>query len=119
MVEDLAREAALVVLELHPEKTKILHNVHCVGGRAQIPDFVRIAGMSIEILSVEGSTECSGRKLCFREPNRMEIESRISGAWGKFHALKQELIGKRYSLKDRIRLFNGAVTPHILHGSEA
>lgn len=33
--------------------------------------------------------------------------------------LKQELTGHRYSLRDRLRLFHGTVTPTILYGCEA
>ena len=44
---------------------------------------------------------------------------RIATAWRKFHALKQELTGPRYSQSDRLRLFNGTITPTILYGCEA
>ena len=118
MIGDLSEEASRVGLVLHPSKTKILHNSN-TNSRAKIPDHVRIKGMDIEILKANEYTKYLGRKLCFVDPNRSEVESRIAAAWGKFHAMKQELTGQRYSLKDRMRLFNGAVTPTLLYGSEA
>ena len=52
-----------------------------------------------------------------------EQKCRICGkiifiTWRKFHAQRQELTGRTYSLNDRLRLFNGTVTPTILYGSE-
>merc|ERR1711963_488103 len=57
-----------------------------------------------------------GRSFTFQNQNHVEIESRISAAWKKFYALKDELLSKKYSLYDRIRLFNGVVTPTALYG---
>jgi len=119
MIGDLCEEARQVGLTLHPGKTKILHNAHCANNRSRIPDHAHINGMDIEILNCGEHTKYLGRKLCFSDSNRSEIEHRITAAWRKFHSLKQELTGRRYSLKDRIRLFNGAVTPTVLYGSEA
>ena len=76
-------------------------------------------GMQIEVLKVGEATKYLGRKLCFSDPHRTEMESRISCAWQKFYTLKQELTGKHYSLNDRVRLFHGTVTPTVLYGCEA
>jgi hypothetical protein len=75
--------------------------------------------MTIEVLPTGGHTKYLGRKLCFKDSHRVEIENRISAAWKKFFTLKQELLGKRYCLSDRFRLFHGTVTPTILYGCEA
>ena len=37
----------------------------------------------------------------------------------EFHFLKQELTDRSHSLRDRLRLFNGTITPTILYGSES
>ena len=75
--------------------------------------------MSIKILPSCGATKYLGRKLTFNDPHRTELENRISTAWRRFHMLKQELTGHRYSLRDRLRLFHGTVTPTVLYGCEA
>ena len=119
MIANLSAEAAAVGLQVHPDSTKILHNAYWIYQRTRIPKTVSINGMAIEVLDVKAHTKYLGRKLSFYEPNRVEIENRMACAWRKFHALRQELTGKRYSLHDRLRLFNGVVTPTILYGCEA
>jgi len=121
MIGDLSTEAGKVGLQLHPDKTKILHNGHNTTSRARRrpPNNARIHNMTIDILPTTDATKYLGRKLSFHDPHRVEIESRISFAWKKFYTLKQELAGSRYSLTDRLRLFHGTVTPTILYGCEA
>ena len=116
MIEDLSRQAGMVGLSLHPEKTKILRNKWA--SKRGVPSYVMADGMRIEVMDPDGHTKYLGRKLTFHDSNRSEIENRIAIAWRKFHAQKQELTGKTYSLNDRLRLFNGTVTPTILYGSE-
>jgi hypothetical protein len=74
--------------------------------------------MKIEVLPPYRSTKYLGRKLQFSEYHKTEVENRISGAWRKFHLLKQELTGRSYSINNRIRLFQGTITPTMLHGCE-
>jgi hypothetical protein len=118
MLTDLSVEAGKVGLQLHPEKTKVLHNNHH-NSRPRVPNQVCANGMDIEVLSTTGSTKYLGRKVSFSDPHRVELENRISIAWKRFFMLKQELTGHRYSLSDRLRLFHGTITPTILYGSEA
>ena len=119
MLEDLHTEAAAAGLQLHPDKTKIIHNDHSTTKSRRIPHHININDMSIEILPPSGSLKYLGRVLTFRDPHRAEIEHRITAAWRKFHSLKQELTSPNYSLNDRLRLFHGTVSATILYGSEA
>jgi len=119
MLTDLSIEAGKIGLQLHPDKTKILHNRIHNTLRTNALSQVRANGMDIEILPATGSTKYLGRKLSFTDPHRTELENRISYAWKRFFMLKQELTGRHYSLSDRLRLFHGAITPTILYGSEA
>ena len=117
MIADLNDEASKIGLQLHPDKTKILHNHHNQPRR--IPTRGVANGLTIQILSVQEHTKYLGRKLSFSDPHRTEVENRISFAWKKFFSLKQELTGYKYSLSDRLRLFHGTVTPTILYSCEA
>ena len=63
MIEDLSNEARKLGLELHPDKTKILHNSH--DPRRRTPASINIGQMTIEILPVNGHTKYLGRKLTF------------------------------------------------------
>lgn len=118
MLSDLSIDAAKVALQFHPDKTQILHNTK-VSTRPPIPSDVNANGMNITILTTCGTTYYIGRKWAFKDPHRTELENRISTAWRHFHMLKQKLTGHRYSLRDRLRLFHGTVTPTILNGCEA
>eukprot|EP00959_Pyramimonas_sp_CCMP1952_P379040 7939770-Pyramimonas_sp.AAC.1 len=40
-------------------------------------------------------------------------------AWRRFFSLKHELVGRRHSLRDRMRLFNGVIAPTVLYGCES
>ena len=117
MIAHLSMESIRSGLALHPDKTKILHNSWT--RLKNIPAHVNANGMQIEVLRAEESTKYLGRKLCFSDPHRVELENRISNAWKKFYSLKQELTGKHYSINDRLRLFHGTVTPTVLYGCEA
>ena len=118
MLADLIDAAKGVGLEMHPDKTKILHNQH-ITPKAKNQQQVHVDGMNIEILPITGSTKYLGRKLSFHESHSSEIEHRIALAWRKFYKIKQELTGRSYSLSDRLRLFHGVITPTILYGAEA
>ena len=117
MLADLSIEANKMGLQLHPDKTKILHNHHYITKRRP-PNHVTANGMKIKILPAHGHTKYLGRKVCFSDSHRVEVENRISNAWRKFFMLKQELTGHRYSLSDRLRLFHGTITPTALYSSE-
>ena len=56
-----------------------------------------------------------GRLFSFDNYHATEVQHRISCAWRKFHSLRKELTNKHYSLKSRMRLFNGTITPTILY----
>jgi len=114
MIKDVSEEGVKHGLRLHPDKTKILHNGK---NRCRPPAKTNIDGMSIDILKPTDSTKYLGKKLTFAKPHQTEIENRIAAAWRKFYALKHELTSSCYSLSDRLRLFQGVITPTVLYGS--
>ena len=71
MLSDLSIEAAKFGLQLHPDKTQILHNTN-VSTRPRIPSDVKANGMNITILTTCGTTKYLGRKLTFNDPHRTE-----------------------------------------------
>ena len=116
MLHELSTAALAVGLELHPDKTKILHN-HQQRKPRQQPEYAKVGALSVEVLPYTGKQKYLGTQLTFHCPNATEVESRISAAWKRFHAMKGELTNRKYSLKSRIRLFHGAVTPMALYAS--
>ena len=75
--------------------------------------------MPIEVLPHTASQKYLGRKLTFHQSAQTEVENRIASGWRKFFLLKRELTTRSYSLRDRLRLFEGSVTPTVLYGSAA
>jgi len=61
MLLDLQREVAKLGLEMHPDKTKILHNG--MDGQRQ-PRSVKVGGSVVEVLCSWDSTSYLGRQLC-------------------------------------------------------
>ena len=118
MLGDLSREAALVGLNLHFGKTKILANTGVRRGINRENNTVDIAGQEVEVVPLDGSTAYLGREVTLGgDFHDRELDNRITKAWGKFMSLKKELCGRHYSLDDRMRLFDAVVTPTILYGS--
>ena len=114
MLREIAGEAKKTGLELHPDKTKILHNQPFRRPR-QTPEHTYIGNMKIEMLPHSDSQKYLGKKFSFHQQAETEVENRIAAAWRKFHLLKRELTTKSYSLNSRIRLFQGTVTPTVLY----
>ena len=113
MIGDMAAEAAKYGLHLHPDKTKILHNGH---NRCRPPATAKISGMDIDILKTTETTKYLGRMLTFSNPHQVESKNRIAAAWTKFFAVKEELTSPYFSVNDRLRLFQGVVTPTAHNG---
>ena len=80
MLSDVAVEVAKVGLELHPDKTKILHNGIGYGSGATA---AVVTGMNIEILGVAASTTYLGRVLKLMDIHEEELKSIISKALAK------------------------------------
>ena len=77
----------------------------------------QVDGIEVEVLSSLDSTAYLGTQLCLGDFMEKEIEFRMSRAWAKFCAFRAELTDKRYSLYDRLKVFNSVVTPCALYGS--
>jgi hypothetical protein len=114
MINDVSTEGARVGLELHPAKTKILHNN--IGYGTGVKN-AKICGMDIEVLDPTGNTEYLGRALSLTDTHDVELKHRIKKAWAKFGMHRQELTDKAISLTLRLKLFNSVVTPSVLYGS--
>ena len=110
-VYDLARDYGL---ELHPDKTYILSN-DCKHNHHNNRAPVSIRGHHVIVLPFAGNTKYLGRVLSFDNYHTTEVQNRITCAWRKFHSLRKELTNKHYSLKSRLRLLNGTITPTILY----
>ena len=115
MIDTLTTETRKHGLQLHPDKTKILHNLTRATGDSK-QRYARVGELNIEILPRTEATKYLGRKVSFDQYNQTEIDNRIAAAWKKIWSLKSELTSKRYSLHDRLRLFEGTVTPTFLYG---
>lgn len=113
-LRDVAAEAGVHGLKLHPDKTKVHSNCKC-GKRANI----QICDGTIEVLQEVGFVKYLGRKLTVHRCHELEFEHRIAAAWASFSGRKQELTNKRYPFKARLRLFNATVGATVLYGSEA
>ena len=72
--------------------------------------------MQIEVLPHSTSQKYLGRQLTLHNPAETEVENRIAAAWRRFWTFKRELTTRSYSLKGRLRLFDGTVTPTLLYG---
>ncbi len=103
-------------LILHPDNTKILHNVTRARGRTNQGE-VQIANLNIEVLPPSAATNYLGRKISFENFQTLGVENRVAAAWKKFWTFKQEMTSKTYALQDRLRPFEGTVTPTLLYGS--
>ena len=113
MIADVDTEAQRTGLELHPDKTKILHNQP---NRRRPPHQAKVNNMTIQIMTYNESQKYLGRKITFHQPTQTEIENRIAAGWRKFYLFKSELTTRSYSLKGRLRLFDGTITPTVLYG---
>ena len=117
MIGDLAMFASQLGLQVHPDKTKILGNVLDTK-RGTDAQRVAVGGLNIEVVPLAQSVKYLGRRFSFHNTNMIEVENRINGAWRKFNILKHILCNRRYPLPHRLRLFDAAITPSALYGSE-
>jgi hypothetical protein len=116
MLEDMVTNASAVGLKLHMGKTKILSNVHTRRGVLR-QSFVNVAGSAVEVLAFDQGVPYLGRILCFADFYDAEIKHRISKGWAVFASLRDELCGKHYPLRARLRLFDACVSSAVLYGS--
>ena len=116
MLCDMQSEAEKTGLELHPDKTKILHNQQHRTPHSK-KEFATVSQSKIEILPYTASQKYLGTKFTFDKPHEAEVEHRIAAGWRKFYQLKRELTTRTYSLRGRLRLFHGTITPTVLYGS--
>ena len=74
-------------------------------------------GQDVGLLKYDESLMYLGRALSFGCLQDAEIGNRMSQAWKKPMASKNELCCKLYRLKDRLKLFQATVTPSALYVS--
>ena len=114
MLADLMKEAGEVGLEVHLGKTSFLSNGIDVNKEVRS---IEVCGSRVEVLEAGASTMYLGRALAFQDSDENELKHRLKRAWAKFGVYRNELTNKRYSLFDRMKLFNAVVTPTVLYGS--
>ena len=109
----LIDQLALVGLEVHEGKTKILTS----DARNSI-DFIEIGGGIIEILLLDKHHKYLGKHL-IASPKRasVELHHRIQIAWHSFHKHRKWLTNKAVPVQLRLRLFASVVTPCIMFAS--
>ena len=115
MLRHLADVAQTHGLRINFGKTVILTRDAWAKGTAT----VQVCGNEVRVLSELEAEKYLGRKLCIADMHETELRHRISLGWIAFHKNKEELCNRSYQLKDRIRLFDAAVTPVVLYGSSA
>jgi hypothetical protein len=81
MLSDVVSESAKIGLELHPGKTKILHNGIGYGSRVAEAN---CNGMSIQVLDCQSQTMYLGRALRLTDTHDIELQNRTAKAWAKF-----------------------------------
>ena len=73
-------------------------------GKNAAPE-IDIGEMKVGILKYEQSSKYLGRLVSFQRPHEVEVENRISAAWGAFHTNKRVLCNKALFLKHRVEYF--------------
>ena len=116
MLKEMVTAAQTHGLQIHPDKTKILSTLSERTGRARQRK-VTIDGLDIEILPYIGSVKYLGQRISFDDAVSTEVKNRLKAGWATFTSHRQELTGKHYPLKQRLRLFDGTVTPTILYAA--
>lgn len=114
MLEELMEEAGKVGLEVHWGKTKILSNMEVRRGANKCTS-VDVAGNKVEVLPPGGAVGYLGRSLSLQDPHEVELGNRITKGWAKFAVYKAELCDRRYSIVQRLRLFDAVVKPTVLY----
>jgi hypothetical protein len=113
MIADVSMEGAKVGLELHPNKTSIMHNG--IGYGAGVRN-AKIKGMDIEVLEPGAYAMYLGRALSLTDTHDAEMKYRIKKAWAEFGCYRQELTDRMIPLQLRLKLFHSVVTPSMLYG---
>ena len=68
-------------------------------------------------LDLYESLKYLGQKISFHHQETTETKNRIRAAWATFRKHKQELTSKNYVLKQRLRLFDAAISPTICYAA--
>ena len=114
MLQDIIDAANAVGLQLHPDKTKILHNSIGYGVGATS---AKLRSMEIEILRGCQNAMYLGRMLKPTDMQNEELKNRLSRAWAKFNFHKSDLVNDQLPIGLRLKLFDATVTPTLLFGS--
>ena len=75
-----------------------------------------LVDLSVEANKV-GLTTYLGRQACFNEFHDTGIRHRMDKGWAAFGKYKDELCGRHYPLRSRLRLFDAVVSATVLYGS--
>ena len=70
-------------IENHAGKTKIMTNV-ADATTQQVPVRLKVDNEAYEVLGFEDSMNFLGRKVCYKDPQEVELNNRVAKAWGAF-----------------------------------
>ena len=115
MLEDLAERSAMVGLQLHYGKTKVLCNKFA--RECDHHTSLKVQGHTVDVLPEDGTTKYLGRALRLDLHDDAEIRHRINMAWRRFMGLKKELCNKQFPLKKRMQLFGATVSATLPCGA--
>ena len=113
MIADVATEGAKVGLQLHPDKTMIMHDGIGYGSGVR---HAKINGMDIEVLEPGANATYLGRALSLTDTHDAEMNHRIRKAWATFGCYRHELTDRMIPLQLRLKLFHSVVTSSMLYG---
>jgi hypothetical protein len=75
--------------------------------------------MSLEVLPYNAAVKYLGRMITFDNCHEAEVKNRLACAWKRFMTIRDELTNKKYSLNQRLRLFDMTVSASMLYGTAA
>jgi len=80
---------------------------------------ITVDDIEMELLPYDETVKYLGRVITFSDSSALEVEHRMGSAWRRFMSLKDELTNRRYSLNDRLKLFDSVVKATALYGCAA
>ena len=89
MINHIAAACETIGLNVHPDKTKILHNSRGHGCKVKE---AKIGSMVVEVFGPQATTTYLGTSLALTETHDVEIGHRIKKAWAKFGAYRKDLL---------------------------
>ena len=94
--DDILVAVGPVGLEIHPGKSKVMHNEFARGASTQ--NKLDVGGFSFEVVPPGSGTDYPGRFLSLGKLHDHELDSRLQKAWEKFHTFKRSYAIETFTL---------------------